>query len=194
MPDDVSPILDRIAALESELVHLRQAVATTLLQPTAPDGELAVLECVAGGQSFGVLLSTVLEVLPVAELIPLPEAEPWILGTLNLRGESVVIIDMTLRLLGRTHTIEPSEYIVICHDGRRRLGLLVEDVRTVETIPRDALQHPAPGVAFATYLIGVWHTEERSLAVVDVGRVGHTAARRLVNTESRQPDPPHGAA
>jgi len=171
VPDDLSPILERIAALESELVHLRQAVATTLLQPAAPDEELAVLECVAGGQSFGVLLSTVLEVLPVAELVPLPEAEPWILGSLNLRGESVVVIDMTLRLLGRPHTIEPSEYIVVCHDGRRRLGLLVEDVRTVETIPRDALQHPAPGVAFATYLIGVWHTEERSMGVVEVGRV-----------------------
>ncbi len=174
MPSDLSPLLDRIAALERELAHLRQEVATTLVQPTAPGEELAVLECVAGGQSFGVLLSTVVEVLAVAELVPLPEAEPWILGSLNLRGESVVVIDMAHRLLGQTHTIEPSEYIVVCHDGWRRLGLLVQDIRTIETIPGEALQHPAPGVAFAPYLIGVWHTEERSLAVVEVRRLGAT--------------------
>jgi len=171
VPDDLSPILDRIAALESELIHLRQEVASRLLQAVAPDEELAVLECVAGGHSFGVLLATVLEVLLVAAVTPLPEAEPWILGTLNLRGESVVVIDTALRLCGHAHTIEPTEYIVVCHDGRRRIGLLVEDVRAVETIPAEALQHPAPGVAFATYLMGVWHTNERSLMVVDVGRV-----------------------
>ncbi|MBN2191344.1 MAG: purine-binding chemotaxis protein CheW [Polyangiaceae bacterium] len=172
MATDLSAILDRIGALEGELAHLRQEVAATLFQATEPGEDLTVLECAAGGQAFGVLLSTVDEVLAVAELIPLPEAEPWILGTLNLRGESVVVIDMAHRLLGRAHVIEPSEYIVVCHDRYRRLGLLVDDIRSIENIPHDALQHPAPGVAFAPYLIGVWHQEERSLGVVEVGRVG----------------------
>lgn len=176
MASDLLPILDRIATLEAELAHLRQQVATTLVRPTAPDEDLAVLECTVAGQSFGLLLSTVREILPVAQVLPLPESEPWILGTLNLRGQSLVVLDMTHRLLGHAHVIEPSEYIVVCDDGWRPLGLLVDDVLSIETVPPDALQHPAPGVTFAPYLVGVWHREERSLAVVEVGKIARHSA------------------
>jgi chemotaxis signal transduction protein len=141
------------------------------VDPSELGDEPAVLECTAGGQHFGVLLTSVSRIVPVAELVALPEAEPWILGTLNLAGESVVVVDMTQRLLGITHAIEPSEYIVICHVGEHRIGLLVDDILSVEVIPPGALQHPGPGVAFAPYLVGLWHERERSLAVVEVGRI-----------------------
>ena len=178
MSEDTNRILERIAALEGELVELRQQVTSSLVHRELPTGDIAVMVCRIGAHEFGVLLDDVDEVVPVAQLTPLPEADPWILGSLNLRGESVVVVDAMQRLLERAHVIHDTEFIVVCWGQRGRIGLLVTDVLDIETFAPEGLRHPAPGMSFATYLFGIIFDDERSLPLVDATKLASIAPRR----------------
>ncbi len=169
--DEVTHILQRIDSLEGELVALRQQLASSLVRREAHGEVVAIMECVVRNTRFGLLFDDVVEILPVATPVTLPDAQPWILGTLNLRGDSIVVLDMGRRLLGEAHFIEPTEFIVVYSDRHHRVGLLVDDVLDITTHPSSDLQHPAPGVAFAPYLMAIIHDAHRSLPVLEIGHI-----------------------
>lgn len=168
----LNAVLVRLAHLEQEVVALRQQLTSRRGAAPLPEGALELLTCVAGGERFGLPLASVQEVVPMARLVPVPDAAPWVLGTLNLRGQSVVVIDVAQRLLGRTHVIASSELLVICRGSTHRFALLVDAVFEICQTRGEAVRHPAPGVLFASYLTGVLYDQEAgALPLLDVDRL-----------------------
>lgn len=169
--NEISSIYARLGTLEEEMMALRRELVVKLARVQTNTAELSVLECRAGQQRFGLPLGGVDVVVPIAQLLPLPETPPWILGSLNHHGINIAVLDVAHRLAEAPHVIAPTELVVICSTEWRQVGLLVEEVLDVVSIEASAVKDPAPGVRFASFLAGVIDHEAGSLPLIEVSRL-----------------------
>jgi chemotaxis-related protein WspB len=121
-----------------------------------------------GAGRYGLPLASVVRVLPVAQLAPLPLAPDYVPGLLDLQGVPVPVIDLS-RLAGQAP--EPVSYDTrvllvdyLAADGPRKLGLKAHRVTGIETLDETAL---APsGVTAAPFLGQVASTARGLLQLV----------------------------
>lgn len=82
----------------------------------------------AGGQLFGVPITTVREIVPAVRATPLPGAGAHVRGLINLRGQVVTVVNLAaLRDLDERREVEP-ESVVLVEVGERLVGLEVTRV------------------------------------------------------------------
>jgi purine-binding chemotaxis protein CheW len=96
-------------------------------------------------QSFCIDLMAVREIRGWTQATPLPQSPDFIRGVVNLRGTVLPIIDLSARLgLGPT---EPSarHAILVTEIADRLVGLLVDGVSEILSLPKESLQ-PTPDV------------------------------------------------
>jgi purine-binding chemotaxis protein CheW len=96
-------------------------------------------------QAFCIDLMAIREIRGWTQATPLPQSPDFIRGVVNLRGTVLPIIDLGARIgLGRT---EPSarHAILVMEIADRLVGLLVDGVSELLSLPAEALQ-PTPDV------------------------------------------------
>ncbi|MFP4327269.1 MAG: chemotaxis protein CheW [Paracoccaceae bacterium] len=124
------------------------------------------------GQDFCIDIGFVREIRGWSPTTVLPHAPDYVMGLMNLRGNVIPVIDLSHRLgLGRT---EPSQrhVIVITNDGSGTVGLLVEAVSDIMSVPCDELKQP-PDVAASSapaFLEGVFIIDDKLIRVLDLTR------------------------
>lgn len=98
-----------------------------------------------GDQEFCVDIMSVREIRGWTPATPLPNSPGHVRGVINLRGVVLPVMDMSQRL-GMAPT-EPSQrhVIIVTQVGTQFLGLLVDSVSDILTIPVSDIQ-PAPEV------------------------------------------------
>jgi purine-binding chemotaxis protein CheW len=96
-------------------------------------------------QEFCVRTTAIREIRGWVPATPLPHSPPEVVGMMNLRGTVIPIIDLA-RKLGMK-AAEPTERsaIVVTEAGGMVIGLLVDGVSDILTLPSDLLQ-PIPSV------------------------------------------------
>jgi purine-binding chemotaxis protein CheW len=157
-------ILGRIRRLEAELTDLRRQATESRISSA---GDFQVLLCRVGPDLVGLVQSQLREVVPIPKLAPLPEAPPWVLGMLNLRGEILPVIDIRARLCGERRTPEISDHVVIADIDGRPAGFVVGEVSSaVEATGRDIEAVPADA-PFAPYMIGVLLVDNAPVPLLD---------------------------
>jgi purine-binding chemotaxis protein CheW len=104
--------------------------------------ELQLVSVEVVGQSWGIPIAAVREVLGPQPLTPVPLAPPAVAGSLNLRGRIVTVLDLRATLgLGRTAEPEQATEIVIEQDGEL-YSLMIDKVGDALTFPMAALEAP----------------------------------------------------
>lgn len=96
---------------------------------------------------YGVDVIRVKEVLRYSEMTPVPGAQHYVLGIINLRGNVVTVID-TRRLFGLSNS-EPDDetrIIVVEYNEQEVIGLVVDSVDEVVNLPQNDMER-APSVA-----------------------------------------------
>ena len=82
-----------------------------------------------GAQLFGIDLLRVREVNQVFEITPVQHARPYIRGLVNLRGQTVVIFDLGVRLGLKPAVMTEESHAIVLKDDR--VGLLVDGIGDV---------------------------------------------------------------
>ena len=99
-----------------------------------------------GDQDFCIEIVAVREIRGWTETTPLPHAQNYVKGVINLRGSVVAVIDLSARLgLGATQPT-PRHVIIITKIGRQIVGLLADLVSDILSLDYEGLQ-PMPQVA-----------------------------------------------
>ncbi|MDH5675059.1 MAG: chemotaxis protein CheW [Myxococcales bacterium] len=160
-----------LAELRARLSVLEARLRTSADGDIMPEGAFDLLLCHVGAQSFSLALQTVEEVLPMAQLSTLPEAPDWVAGLLNLGGELIAVLDVGARLQRRGRRAEPSDRIVVCAHGARRMGLLVESVSVIATAGAGAVQEVDPDLPYASYVLGALEVAGLPTFLLGVGRL-----------------------
>lgn len=135
----------------------------------------------AGEQSFSIEITQVREIRRWSPVTALPHAPHEVLGVMNLRGSVIPIYDLAARFgLGQTPE-NPRNVIVVAMHGGQTVGLLVEAVSEILSVPREQIQEtPDIRSEMARQSItGVIPIENGMTRVIDLGAVLHPGGRAV---------------
>lgn len=126
-----------------------------------------------GQAGYAMAVDDVIEVVRMVAATPAPDAPAWSSGLINVRGRVVPLIDGRARLgLAR---MEPgiSTKIVLMQIDEHAVGLIVDEVVDVISVPRDELMCPdlARSIPSAGLLAGVTDHRGRLILVLDKHRL-----------------------
>ncbi len=108
--------------------------------PESPDLEL--LSFRVADQEYSVDIMSVREIRSWTRATSLPHAPEFVRGVINLRGAVLPVVDLGIRL--GISSGEPNErsVIIVVDLGSRSVGLRVDAVSDILSIPRSELQTP----------------------------------------------------
>ena len=125
------------------------------------------------GETYGINVMKVQEVLRVSEIAPVPGAPPYVLGIINLRGNVVTVIDTRGRFGLPSTELEESSRIVIIESEKQVVGILVDAVAEVVDLNVSEIDS-APNVGneeSSRYIQGVASRSEGLLILVDLEKL-----------------------
>jgi purine-binding chemotaxis protein CheW len=113
------------------------------------------------------------EVIRLGALTPVWHAPAEVAGIVNLRGKTVTILDLGLRLGFPKSISTRDSRVFIIEDRNEFVGLLVDRVDEVVEVERDQWQAPPANVpgGQARFFQGVYRTSGRVITVLDPGPI-----------------------
>jgi purine-binding chemotaxis protein CheW len=121
-----------------------------------------VLTFLAGGETYGVEILSIVEIIKPREITEVPRAPRFLLGIITVRGLVMPVIDLRLRLrLDAAPLDRGARILVVLHRGER-FGLLVDAVRDVVRFSDAEVEPPPPSLApsEAPFLAGIGRHQE----------------------------------
>jgi len=121
---------------------------TSTPHASAPDRPSAaqLLTFFLDNQEYGVDILRVQEIRGWSEPMPIPGAPPYIKGVINIRGDVVPIADLRQRIGLPALICGPTTAVVVLRvlfkSRERVMGVIVDAMSDVTTVPSDALKPP----------------------------------------------------
>ena len=120
---------------------------------------------------YALPVQSVIEVLRMVALRPLPEAPPFLAGLLNLRGQGIVVLDLRKRLGLSDKEADLDSQIVIVETKNGPLGLIADEVREIIPLPQSALESAGNLAGTSPMVTALAHFGERLILVLDLDRL-----------------------
>jgi len=163
-------LLEAISALPS-VVEEPPAPAPVAPAP-ARQAARYVLFSVAGAH-YAVPQPHVTELDRVPAFTFVPNVPDWVRGITNRRGDILSVVD-TRTLLGIERLAAGTGRMLVVRllDDSCSLGLLVDEVHQIVSVPPDEVRAPGPGLdgPLAPFLAGLVELDQRTVAVLDLDR------------------------
>lgn len=129
------------------------------------------------GQAYCFDIGNVLEIRGWTETTTLPHAPEYVMGMMNLRGNVLSVVDLSLRLgLGATQPTSRHVIIIASVDGKS-VGFLVDGVSDILTVDQGDLQS-TPDVSSArtaAFLRGVYSVDDSIVREIDLHQILRSA-------------------
>lgn len=129
------------------------------------------------GESYGIPILKVKEILGLREITPLPQTPPSVRGVLNLRGLILPVVDLRVKfgLPPRVDSKRTSIVVLdlVWNDEALGIGIVVDAVHEVLAIPENKVSHLS-GLETrvkARYIQGVADTPAGIRILLDVDRI-----------------------
>ncbi len=125
------------------------------------------------GETYGINVMQVQEVLRYSEVAPVPGAPPYVLGIINLRGNVVTVIDTRHRFGLPAADVSDQTRIVIIETDAHVIGILVDAVAEVVYLQQSEID-TAPNVGneeSARFIQGVCNKNNELLILVELDKL-----------------------
>ena len=122
---------------------------------------------------YGVPITKVQEIIPMANPTKLPQAPDFVEGIINLRGRIIPIIDLKKRFdMGASNITAESRSVVVEVEGQT-VGIIVDEVSEVLRLSTDSIESPPTVIGGITseYLTGVGKLQDRLLILLDMDKI-----------------------
>jgi purine-binding chemotaxis protein CheW len=111
------------------------------------------LTFVLGKETYGIEIKYVTEIIGIQAITEIPELPEYVKGIINLRGKIIPVMDVRLRFRK-----DPKEYndrtcVIVIDINDLSIGLIVDSVSEVLSIPEDAIVEPPKNAAFSNRYI-----------------------------------------
>lgn len=123
------------------------------------------------GRELAVRGEDVVEVIRMVAITPIPEADPWLRGVINIRGRIAPVIDLRSRLSLSSREPGLDTPIVVVDVGARRVGLLVDAMVGIEMLASDALEQPDQLAGSLHAVDSMAHVGSRVILMLDKEKV-----------------------
>lgn len=125
------------------------------------------------GETYGVNVMQVQEVLRYSEIAPVPGAPAYVLGIINLRGNVVTVIDTRNRFGLMPGEVTDNTRIVIIESDQHVIGIMVDSVAEVVYLRQSEIE-TAPNVGneeSAKFIQGVCHKNDELLILIELNKL-----------------------
>ncbi len=155
------------------------SMSQTMANPAAETaaGEKQYVTLGIDNEVFAVPVELVLEILDMRRVSRVPEAPPYMLGLIDLRGRSVPVLDLRAKLGLEPHAATDTTRILVIEvmlAGRPLvLGLVADRVIEVMALSRGEIE-PAPDIGVrwrSEYIRGVGRRDASFIIIFDLPRL-----------------------
>lgn len=130
----------------------------------------AYLRFRVGVQWYAAHVASVIEVLQMVAISPLPETPPDILGVLTLRNKVMIVVDLRVRF-GNSQTATTLDTPMIAlRANNTPMTVVIDEVDNVIEIT-DELHHTE---SHTSYVDAITHWNEETLLLLDLEYLAHT--------------------
>lgn len=139
----------------------------------APDPLIQYVTYRLAGETYGINVMQVQEVLRPSEIAPVPGSAHYVLGIINLRGSVVTVIATRQRFGLEPADITDSSRIIITEIGGQVVGILVDSVTEVVDVRATEIE-TTPSVGHSEtsrYIQGVCNRDGELLILVDLEKM-----------------------
>jgi purine-binding chemotaxis protein CheW len=147
---------------------------TVMNNPTsAATDNLELLSFRVEDQEYSVDIMSVREIRSWTKATSIPHAPDYVRGVINLRGTVLPVVDLALRLGIRSQEPNERSVIIVVDIGGRAVGLRVDAVSDILSVPSDALQPPPDLMSeeAADFIRALTIVEGRMIRVLDTRTV-----------------------
>lgn len=125
---------------------------------------------------FGVEIGNVQEIRLIEEITSVPEAPPYILGIINLRGKIINLIDLRIKLgyppLKDEEEKLQKKRILVADINGIQTGLLVDEVEKVLKIQEQDIElEPSENSKSSNFVKGVVKNEEQLILLLNLEKL-----------------------
>ena len=131
------------------------------------------LTFVLGGETYGVEILKVHEIIGLLPVTRVPRTPPYIRGVINLRGKVIPIMDLRLRFGMEAGTDAEGTCIIVVQIRGVQMGVVVDAVSDVSDFREDEIEDvPSFGDGTSTeYLLGIAKGDASVKLLLDIDRV-----------------------
>ena len=125
------------------------------------------------GETYGINVMQVQEVLRHTEIAPVPGAPDYVLGIINLRGNVVTVVDTRKRFGLPPTELTDQTRIVIIESEKQVIGIMVDSVAEVVYLHASEIE-TAPNVGneeTSKFLQGVCNRDGELLILIDLNKL-----------------------
>lgn len=134
--------------------------------------ELEVLEFVVGGQSFGINIAKVNEIMNYCKLIPVPDVPPEFEGVFTPRDKVISVINL-YEVLHKEGTDTDHDLLIICHFNQMDVGFHVSAVKGIQRISWEDIEKPPriSGDGSNNIATGIAKLADRIILILDFEKI-----------------------
>jgi len=147
--------------------------ASAIEEKTNDDPTLQWVTFKLAGETYGINVMQVQEVLRYTEIAPVPGSSNYVLGIVNLRGNVVTVIDTRERFKLPATDITDNTRIVIVEADGHVVGILVDAVAEVVYLRQSEVE-TTPNVGndeSSKFIQGVCHKNDELLILIDLDKL-----------------------
>lgn len=106
-----------------------------------------------GDELYGIDISAVIEIIGILPITAVPEVPSFVQGIINLRGKIIPVVDMRLRFGREYRPYTDRTCVIIVSVNEALIGLIIDGVSEVLTIPESDIVPPPDMRQRADYYI-----------------------------------------
>ena len=118
-------------------------------------------------QAYGINVCDATEVIRMVAMAEPPEAPPYVMGLINIRGQVVPVVDMRRRLGLEAANYTLATPILVIKVRGWTLGLIVDKVLEVITLPAEMVEPPTGAFSKSRCFAGVAKIDANLIFLVD---------------------------
>jgi purine-binding chemotaxis protein CheW len=130
-----------------------------------------------GGEEYATDILTVQEIKGWDTVTRVPYSPDYILGVINLRGSIVPVVDLRVRFSLEKADFDAATVVIVVHvagtRGERIVGIVVDAVSDVYTVPSENIQPPPDvmGSVDHMFVVGLANLDNKLLIILDIERL-----------------------
>lgn len=126
-----------------------------------------------GSEDYALDISVIREILKPREITEIPRVPEFLLGIISLRGSIIPIFDLKRRMGLGVAEIDEESRIIVCQDGDRLAGLLIDRITQVTSIREEQIEPPPATFSGRdrAMLDGVGRVQENVLILLNLSSV-----------------------
>lgn len=130
------------------------------------------LTFLVGDEEYGIGITQVHEIITLQEITPLPGAERYTKGVINLRGDIIPVYDFRMRLDFGERPYDRETIILIVMIHNKKSGIIVDKVSEVLQFTREQIKDaPQMQQIPGEYVIGIGQKENKFVILLKVSEI-----------------------